>query len=336
MDFYDIYGFIFGVDGPARDRFREEYGRFAITSRSANIDLLIMEYKGGKSLPIHPKGERWGLKLPTSKLDKTMIYNTRLNPNFVLAMFEGYLTWPDKVLLHAGAVARGNEALVFTGGGNVGKTSLVLQALRREYEYLSDDWLIIGDGIAYPLPKRVRVFDYNLIHDKKVRQMVLGTSAWLKSPLINAHYRIRRFLTRIAPHPYFKRALGVLRPIYRVDIEKLIPGTQIGDASKIKTILYLERSDVASVAVKGISPQLLAIKMTAINFFERSYFFQQYFLASFLNGADDKIQIGKRLAREKKIMQDTFNNTSVYHIQIPNRMSPEVLWDILVKEGLLK
>jgi len=336
MDVYDIYGFVLGVDGSARSRFREEYRRFVATDSKADLDLLIMEHREGTPLLVRPKGERWGLKLPTCKTDKTIAYNTQVNLDFVLAMFEGYLTWPDKVFLHAGAVTRGNEAFVFTGSGNVGKTSLVLQALKHGYRYSSDDWLVIGNGMAYPFPKRLRMFDYNIVYDKQVRKKLLGRRACALSPLLVAHYYTRRFLVEIAPHPYLKRALNVLRPIYHVDIEKLVPNAKISDITKIKHIMFLERRDVPSVIIGEISPRLLATKMVAMNFFERHAFFQQYFLASFLNGVDDKIQIGERLEREREIMQDTFSRAVVYHTQIPKQMSPEKLWKALVKEGFLK
>jgi GTPase SAR1 family protein len=58
---------------------------------------------------------------------------------------------------------KNEEAFIFTGGGGVGKTSLVSNFLRRSYEYLGDDWILLGkQGIAYPFPKTVHVFDYNL------------------------------------------------------------------------------------------------------------------------------------------------------------------------------
>lgn len=335
MDYYNIYGFIFSVEGQAKKIFRKEYKRFTINKPLKELDLLITEYKGKKSLPIQPKGEKWGLKLPTSKKDNVILYNTSTSSKFILGIFEGYLMWQDKCLLHAGAVAHNSKRVIFTGSGNVGKTSLVLQALRHGYEYLSDDWLIIGGGIAYPFPKRLRVFDYNLVYDKKMARKVIDRNMYIVYPLIIIWYYIRKFLIKMAPHPYLRRVLSIFRPIYQIDIENLISNVKVGKPGLIEKIIYLERKGISNVIIKEISPKLLATKMVAMSFFERNYFFQYYHLGSFLNGVDNKIDIGKRYIKEKDIMEDTFSKVFLYHIQIPNRMTPEELWINLVKKGII-
>jgi len=335
MDYYNIYGFIFSVEGQVEKIFRKEFKRFAINKPLKELDLVIAEYKGKKSFPIQPKGEKWGLKLPTSKEDNVILYNTSTSSKFILGIFEGYLMWADKCFLHAGAVAHNNKRVIFTGSGNVGKTSLVLQALRRGYEYLSDDWLIIGDGKAYPFPKRLRVFDYNLVYDKKMARKVIDRNIYIIYPLTIIWYYIRKFLIKTAPHRYLKRVLGILRPIYQIDIENLVSNVKVGKLGPIEKVIYLERNAISNVIIKDISPQLLATKMVAMNFFERNYFFQYYYLGSFLNGVDSKIEIGKRYIKEKNIMEDTFSKVFLYHVQIPNRMTPEELWINLVKKGII-
>lgn len=109
----------------------------------------------------------------------------------------------------------------------------------------------------------------------------------------------------------------------------------MGTPTAIDKILYLERKPVSKVIIQAVSPQLLANKMVAVNFFERSYFFERYFWASFLNGIDDKIRIGRHYARGKEIMQDTFTRSTLYHIRIPEQMEPKDLYNNLVVEGLL-
>ena len=60
---------------------------------------------------------------------------------------------PDKVVLHAGAVAIEGLAILLPGRGGAGKTTLVRELLRRGGEYLSDDHAVIDlSGRVWPYP----------------------------------------------------------------------------------------------------------------------------------------------------------------------------------------
>jgi hypothetical protein len=63
----------------------------------------------------------------------------------------------DLVLLHAGAVARGGDALVLPARMGVGKSTLVLALLQRGFGYLSDELGAIDPvtGRVYPFEKRI-------------------------------------------------------------------------------------------------------------------------------------------------------------------------------------
>lgn len=79
-------------------------------------------------------------------------------------------------LTHASCVARNDKAHVFIAWMHTGKTNIMLQMLKNGYKYLSDDKIILSkDGYAYPYPKKINLFSYNL-----------DTHPWLKKYLMEA------------------------------------------------------------------------------------------------------------------------------------------------------
>jgi hypothetical protein len=62
--------------------------------------------------------------------------------------------------LHAGAVARGSEALLLAGPGGAGKTTTILDLVREGWEYLTDDVVPFaartGAALTFPKPAAVK------------------------------------------------------------------------------------------------------------------------------------------------------------------------------------
>lgn len=67
---------------------------------------------------------------------------------------------PDRLYVHAGAVALHNHALLLPGPSFAGKTTLVTELLRLGAAYLSDEFAVIApDGLIHPYPRLLRVRD---------------------------------------------------------------------------------------------------------------------------------------------------------------------------------
>ncbi len=62
-------------------------------------------------------------------------------------------------LFHAGAVARNGTALLFSARSRMGKTTLVLNLLRRGCDFLSDEvaWLDPETGLVTPFPRKINM-----------------------------------------------------------------------------------------------------------------------------------------------------------------------------------
>ncbi len=77
---------------------------------------------------------------------------------------------PDRVFVHAGAVAHRGRAIVLPGMSFAGKTTLVAALVRAGATYLSDEFAPLdADGLVHPYPKPLSVRDeHEVQHDHDV------------------------------------------------------------------------------------------------------------------------------------------------------------------------
>jgi hypothetical protein len=63
------------------------------------------------------------------------------------------------LLVHAGVVSRDDQGIILAGPSGHGKTSLVLELLRRDYGFLSDEvaGLCRADGLVHAFPRSLRI-----------------------------------------------------------------------------------------------------------------------------------------------------------------------------------
>jgi hypothetical protein len=64
----------------------------------------------------------------------------------------------DFVFLHAGVVSWNDKAIIIPGKSFSGKTTLVLELIKRDCHYLSDEYAVIDrNGFVHPFPKKLSV-----------------------------------------------------------------------------------------------------------------------------------------------------------------------------------
>jgi hypothetical protein len=181
-EFYDIYGFRLAVEGPATKTISQRYTSFKTSQVIENPDLSVKVCEGEKDLPTKPGGSLVGLRVPFDPTERILWYQKGVASGILLWYLDGLLWWPDRVFMHAGAVAKKGKALMFMGGPNVGKTRITLNLLDNGYDYLSDDWMLVGDGKAYPLSRTIKLNDYNL-RNQRFERAVLGRRRFFYKPI---------------------------------------------------------------------------------------------------------------------------------------------------------
>lgn len=323
MSVYDVHGFVVTVEGPADKVFSEEYGYFKISKAPQKVDLIIKVNEGKRPLPTQIWGLNKGIYIPFDESENTLLYdegmeNVRPLDRF-LDSFEFLMWWSDKARLHAGAVAKDDKAYVFTGEGGVGKSSSVLKLLKEGYNYLSDDWLIIGAGKAFPFPKRIHIFDYNL-KDKEIAKRVLGYKRLYYCPMC----KLLEYGSKFSPHKYIRFFFDRLRErtMLTVGLHKIYPEAKVAPPSSISKVFLLERKKVDHDHIevkKDITSKQLARKMAYYNMFEWSHMFKEYYHYIHLFGIRNK-RIENRLDNNIKIMNETFGKCDLYRVILPKRL----------------
>ncbi|MEM5866758.1 MAG: hypothetical protein QXG39_02450 [Candidatus Aenigmatarchaeota archaeon] len=319
---YDIHGFVVAVEGPADELFSKEFGYFIVSNTTEKkVDLFIKVNKEKKSLPTQFWGLNKGLYIPFNKDENVLLYDEgveKLKPqDRFLDPIEILMWWPDKTRVHAGAVAKNGKAYVFTGEGGVGKTTSVLNLLQKGCEYLSEDWLIIGRGKAFPFPKRIHIFDYNLKHEE-IAKKLLGRK--------RLYYRLKSRLLelgeRYSPHIYIRYIFNKLnaRNMLIVELKELFPEAKVGNVTSISKVFLLERRKVPKIEIKeDITPEKLARRMACYNMYEWHHMFREYYYYSYLFGIKNE-KIENRLNHDIEIMTETFGKAELYRVIIPESL----------------
>jgi len=260
--------------------------------------------------------------IPFNEGENILLYDEGIEnfhpPERFLYRVEFLFWWPDKTLLHAGAVEKDGKAYVFTGSGNVGKTSCVLKLLRSGYNFLSDDWLIIGGGKAYPFPKRIRIFDYNL-KDNEIAKRALGH----KRLLLLLTCKLLDYSSKISPHKYLKFVVEKLRErtILREKLHKIFPEAKIAEPSPISKVFFLERRKIKQIELKrDISSRELARKMAYYRLYEWSYVLQEYYRYVNIFGVENK-RVENMLLHDITVMEKTFEKCDLYRVLLPERLN---------------
>ena len=322
LTYYDIYGFVIAVDKDMKKAFDLEYWRFK-TDKVKKADLYIIK-TDKKDLPIKLRLDKIGIYIPFDKKEKTVYYEEGIQADWVLYSIEPLIRWKDKCFLHCGAVEKDRGAILFPAEGGVGKTTMAMFLTGRGYNYLSDDWLIIGDdGKAYPFYKTVHVFDYNL-KDKEIAKKVLGRKA------VFVKFRIfsLNLLQTLMPHRFVRIFAERFMPIFSIDIQKLHPNAKLGKVSKIRKIYWLKKDKKTDkpYLVKS-NYKKVTEKMPYITALETNHFYKNYLEWVYKNQSNEEIE--SRTEKDRKIMEKAFKNSEVYELFVPDNINPNEVYKII-------
>jgi hypothetical protein len=326
LSVYDVHGFVIAVEGAADKLFSREFGYFKVLKPPQKVNLFVKVNKEKRCLPTKIWGINKGMYIPFDESENILWYDEGVEnvwpQDRFLDPIEFLMSWQDKTRIHAGAVAKSGKAYVFTGEGGVGKTTSVLNLLRHGYDYLGEDWLIIGDGNAFPFPKRIHIFDYNLKH-KEIAKKILGRK--------KGYYRLKCKLLewgeKLSPHMYIRYVFDRLkaRTMWLVDLNKIYPEAKVADISSISKVFFFQRKKVDDIEIKeDITPEGLARRMACYNMYEWNHMFREHYYYCYLLGIRNE-KIENRLYHDIKIMSETFEKADLYRVIIPEKLD---LYDV--------
>ncbi len=217
------------------DGFAARFGHFFVERWQLDGDTPTVTC-GIAPSPLYPVRPFLDYEFHTARMDfGKLIHEHVLMPNVLL------LHGRRLAVFHAATLANSDgKAVMVTGGGGVGKTSLALELGRRGgWSFISDDMVVADDsGTVHLNASWPKVYAYNVAGDPALeRQLLEGRSA-----VDRLHWRlVQRWPARV------RRSLSP---------DALYGGVQL--AAPLALVLQVVRNDVAHPSVSPISPEELA------------------------------------------------------------------------------
>lgn len=153
LRFFDLEACIRSDAGAYIDIFRRMYARFQTNGDSASpptefVVLTQPENPWGQPVLILD-GDVWPLRDPNLRL--SYVYDIILNT--IVASVQSHF------LIHAGVATNRGQGLIVAADSHHGKTTLILELIRRGFRFLSDEMAALGreDRRVYPFPRSLRV-----------------------------------------------------------------------------------------------------------------------------------------------------------------------------------
>lgn len=155
LRFFDLNAVIRSDSSTYIDLFAHMYRRFQVDGP------VVLAQPPAEFTVLTQSNNAWG--------QPVMILNGKVQPLSDLRLLEAYIY--DGVLnaivagvrshflIHAGVVSQGGEGIILAADSGHGKTTLVLELVRRGFKFLSDEMAALGrlDGLVHPFPRSLRV-----------------------------------------------------------------------------------------------------------------------------------------------------------------------------------
>jgi len=321
--YFDIYGFVIKVEGPAIASFYREYHRFEIKRpKKPNMEVIPVN-EIDRPFVISPIGSEKGIFIDFE--NKKIFYQHGISGDFVLYHIEPLLQWPNKILVHAGAVEKDGHAILFPAAGGVGKTSIVMSLSKKGFRYLGDDWVIMGaDGKAFPFFKTMHIFDYNL-SDIKLSKKVLGKKYFM----YKIYFGIINFFLQNIENRNIRFVLNKLKGDFKVDVKRVFD-ENLGKTSEIKTVFWLKSDNrISKPTIKKANREELSKQISYVISYEHNHFFKDYLRYAYFYGSIKNIE--EMASKTQRILRTALRKADVYEVQVPKKINSEEVYDLIQK-----
>lgn len=182
LRFFDLDVIIQSDSTPYVDLFDQMYRRFrtnpTLPPARTHLEFVVL------TQPVAPWGQPVLLingqaqTLPTPALLEGYVYENILHT--IIAQVQSHF------LIHAGVVADQDQGIIIAGDTGHGKTTLILELVRRGFKFLSDEMAALGrmDRRVYPFPRSLRIRPGTL-ERVGFAQAAVGATVWLNKLILD-------------------------------------------------------------------------------------------------------------------------------------------------------
>lgn len=210
--------------------------------------------------------EQYGVRIEKKDDALRLLVTQECNEWLVIALQLSLLECGHS-LLHAAALEKEGEVLLFPSWGGVGKTATVCRFIREHgWRLLGDDLVIIGGGKVLPFLKPFVIYPYHkdlfpeLFQNGENHTVKNMTVSNMMSKAIPSVKRVLR------PFP---RVLAFLRKhnpqSMRVSPRKIFREDQLSQGGTPCQLIWLERSMKSDICYSAITPRQLASKAVTVS-----------------------------------------------------------------------
>jgi hypothetical protein len=298
-------------------RLRVEYSFFE-TEDLSEADIIVRIGKINKLSSDYVKidgkyliGDDWIYLFDSYKVAKWSLYiqfnsdciSLTVDPNFfacdlippiILTPLIGF--WLNKKglsLVHAAGIGFEDEAVLITGFGGSGKTSVTLRILEKGLKIFGDDHVILEDGKVLAFPTALSLFSYNIPVE----------SEWIK------RYKIKLRLNSLI----HKFTFGYIYPVTKAQIDPRL----VKNCGKLEKVILIEPSNREECNIEEIEKREL-VESWIRNILYDSIYLNKYLCAfSYVNSAflnyfhDLKETLLRNLASCRQFIRITFPQNNV-------------------------
>lgn len=258
------------------------------------------------------KGAKWKFEInglnssqTTVKIDCNTLGRIFITGNVIDFLIHLKLLQKGYTIIHASAVANGENAFIFSGRGGGGKTTIALEMITQGLSLLGDNYLILNKGEAIAFPTSLSIFNYNLapIISKSISSKE-KIELKIKSALYKLSGGYAKFFTKVNP----KRISDLISSSKIKQVFLIIPSTR-----SLNTPITVE-----DIRYQDLIAQMKYNLMLEFPFFnkyieEYSYLFpQSYFSLHWDKYTESLIDNLPNTVKYSKIIVPTTYNKSIF------------------------
>jgi hypothetical protein len=220
-------------------------------------------------------------------------------------------------LAHSSAVCRDGVGILFPAWAHTGKTNVALEFVSAGYDYMADDWCLVGSaGEILGYPRWLNLFSYNFEAHPDIRGSI-------------ANRKERRNIARRLALTRFARSLATGSPLstgmkYRIEsrffvhsrapVEAVVPGSRSAIRAPLTKACLLSTTRSGRVDAEEISPNELARRVALTALYERNDYNLDRTAMHYAGLPDGPLDFA---AAGAEVLGDAFKHARCLEVQIP-------------------